>query len=72
MRDGHYHTGDVATRDAEGYITYVGRADDVFKASRLPHQPLRAGKRADRTPGGGRSRGGAIPDPVRWPCPRPS
>jgi acetyl-CoA synthetase len=32
-RDGHYHTGDVAARDAEGYITYVGRADDVFKSS---------------------------------------
>jgi len=33
MRDGHYHTGDVAARDADGYITYVGRADDVFKSS---------------------------------------
>src|SRR5207302_4387542 len=33
MRDSLYHTGDVASRDAEGYITYVGRADDVFKAS---------------------------------------
>ena len=33
MRDGYYHTGDVGSRDAEGYITYVGRADDVFKAS---------------------------------------
>ncbi|MFY7914494.1 MAG: AMP-binding protein, partial [Rubrivivax sp.] len=33
MRDGYYHTGDVGQRDAEGYITYVGRADDVFKAS---------------------------------------
>ncbi len=33
MRDGHYHTGDVAVRDADGYITYVGRADDVFKSS---------------------------------------
>ncbi|NNE95084.1 MAG: AMP-binding protein [Acidimicrobiales bacterium] len=32
-RDGHYHTGDVGHRDADGYITYVGRADDVFKAS---------------------------------------
>jgi acetyl-CoA synthetase len=32
-RDGHYHTGDVAARDAQGYLTYVGRADDVFKAS---------------------------------------
>jgi acetyl-CoA synthetase len=33
MRGGFYRTGDVAQRDAEGYITYVGRADDVFKAS---------------------------------------
>jgi acetyl-CoA synthetase len=33
MRGGHYHTGDVARRDEAGYITYVGRADDVFKAS---------------------------------------
>ncbi len=33
MVDGHYHTGDVAARDDDGYITYVGRADDVFKAS---------------------------------------
>ena len=30
---GRYHTGDIAHRDEEGYITYVGRSDDVFKAS---------------------------------------
>ena len=33
MRGGYYHTGDVASRDGDGYVTYVGRADDVFKAS---------------------------------------
>jgi acetyl-CoA synthetase len=33
MRGGYYHTGDVATKDDDGYITYVGRTDDVFKAS---------------------------------------
>jgi len=32
-KDGVYHTGDVASRDSDGYITYVGRADDVFKAA---------------------------------------
>lgn len=29
----HYRTSDVARRDADGYYWYVGRADDVFKAS---------------------------------------
>lgn len=29
----HYRTGDVASRDADGYFWYVGRADDVFKSS---------------------------------------
>ncbi len=33
MRDGYYHTGDIAHRDDEGYIHYVGRSDDVFKVS---------------------------------------
>ena len=33
MAGGFYHTGDVAVRDDDGYITYVGRTDDVFKAS---------------------------------------
>jgi acetyl-CoA synthetase len=33
MAGGYYHTGDIGSRDADGYITYVGRTDDVFKAS---------------------------------------
>jgi acetyl-CoA synthetase len=33
MRNNAYRTGDVARRDPDGTITYVGRADDVFKAS---------------------------------------
>ncbi|MCP2251595.1 acetyl-CoA synthetase [Prauserella aidingensis] len=31
--NGYYHTGDVGSIDEDGYITYVGRTDDVFKAS---------------------------------------
>ncbi|MFE4541842.1 AMP-binding protein [Arthrobacter sp. NPDC056727] len=33
FRGGYYHTGDMASRDEHGVITYVGRDDDVFKSS---------------------------------------
>jgi acetyl-CoA synthetase len=37
---GYHHTGDIASRDADGYLTYVGRADDVFKASDYKISPF--------------------------------
>jgi acetyl-CoA synthetase len=40
MGDGYYHTGDVASIDHDGYITYVGRTDDVFKASDYKISPF--------------------------------
>ncbi|WP_151480132.1 AMP-binding protein [Streptomyces albicerus] len=40
MADGYYRTGDIGSRDADGYITYVGRADDVFKASDYKISPF--------------------------------
>ncbi|OUS95780.1 AMP-binding protein [Rhodococcus sp. NCIMB 12038] len=40
MAGGYYHTGDVAQRDADGYITYVGRTDDVFKSSDYKVSPF--------------------------------
>jgi acetyl-CoA synthetase len=33
MSSGFYRTGDEARRDADGYIHFVGRGDDVFKSS---------------------------------------
>lgn len=30
--DGHYHTGDIAHRDVDGYLHYLGRTDDMFKS----------------------------------------
>ena len=32
-RDGFYHTGDIAWMDEDGFLWYVGRADDVIKSS---------------------------------------
>jgi len=40
MAGGYYHTGDVASRDADGYIFYIGRTDDVFKASDYKISPF--------------------------------
>jgi acetyl-CoA synthetase len=40
MAGGYYRTGDIGSRDAEGYITYVGRSDDVFKASDYKISPF--------------------------------
>ncbi|MEU1903308.1 AMP-binding protein [Streptomyces hygroscopicus] len=37
---GYYRTGDIGSRDADGYITYIGRADDVFKASDYKISPF--------------------------------
>lgn len=33
MAGGVYRTGDIAYRDADGYLWYLGRADDLFKSA---------------------------------------
>lgn len=40
MRDGYFHTGDVASRDADGFITFIGRTDDIFKSSDYKVSPF--------------------------------
>jgi acetyl-CoA synthetase len=37
---GYYRTSDLAVRDAEGYYSSVGRADDVFKSSEYRISPF--------------------------------
>ncbi|MFF9525947.1 AMP-binding protein [Streptomyces achromogenes] len=40
MAGGYYRTGDIATQDEEGYLTYIGRSDDVFKSSDYKVSPF--------------------------------
>ncbi len=40
MGGGYYRTGDIGRRDADGWITYVGRSDDVFKSSDYKISPF--------------------------------
>lgn len=40
LHDGFFHTSDVAVRDADGFLTFVGRTDDVFKASDFKVSPF--------------------------------
>jgi acetyl-CoA synthetase len=37
---GYFHTGDLAVRGAGGHLTYIGRTDDVFKASDYKISPF--------------------------------
>lgn len=70
MRDGHYRTGDVASVDDEGYITYVGRADDVFKASDYRISPFELESVLIEHPAVAEAAVVPSPDPVRLAVPK--
>jgi acetyl-CoA synthetase len=70
MADGLYHTGDVATRDADGYITYVGRTDDVFKASDYKISPFELESVLIEHPAVIEAAVVPAPDPVRQAVPK--
>jgi acetyl-CoA synthetase len=70
MAGGHYHTGDVGSRDADGYITYVGRADDVFKASDYRISPFELESVLIEHPAVAEAAVVPSPDPVRLAVPK--
>ena len=70
MRDGYYHTGDVATRDADGYITFVGRTDDVFKASDYKISPFELESVLIEHPAVAEAAVVPAPDPIRLAVPK--
>jgi acetyl-CoA synthetase len=70
MRGGYYHTGDVASRDEDGYITYVGRSDDVFKASDYRISPFELESVLIEHPAVAEAAVVPSPDPVRLAVPK--
>ncbi|MEP6688754.1 MAG: AMP-binding protein [Gemmatimonadales bacterium] len=70
VRAGFYHTGDVARRDADGYITYVGRADDVFKSSDYRISPFELESALIEHPDVMEAAVVPSPDPVRLSVPK--
>ncbi|PYR80440.1 MAG: AMP-dependent synthetase [Acidobacteria bacterium] len=70
MRGGYYHTGDIATRDGEGYLTFVGRADDVFKASDYRVSPFELESALIEHPAVAEAAVVPSPDPVRHNVPK--
>ena len=66
----YYPTGDIATRGAEGYITYVGRADDVFKSNDYRLSPFELESALIEHPAIAEAAVVPAPDPIRATTPK--
>ena len=67
---GYYRTGDVASRDEDGYFTFIGRADDVFKASDYRISPFELESVLIEHPAVVEAAIVPSPDPVRLAVPK--
>jgi acetyl-CoA synthetase len=65
-----YRTGDVAMCDDDGYFTYVGRADDVFKASDYRISPFELESVLIEHPAVAEAAIVPSPDPLRLAVPK--
>ncbi|MDX1654780.1 MAG: AMP-binding protein, partial [Candidatus Competibacteraceae bacterium] len=70
MDGSYYRAGDVAARDEEGYITYVGRADDVFKSSDYRISPFELESVLIEHPAVAEAAVVPSPDPLRLAVPK--
>jgi acetyl-CoA synthetase len=65
FQHGWYNTGDKAVKDAEGYFTFVGRGDDIIKASGYRIGPFEVESVIQEHPAVAENAVVASPDPVR-------
>jgi acetyl-CoA synthetase len=68
--DAVYRTGDVAAIDDDGYLTYVGRADDVFKSSDYRISPFELESVLIEHPAVAEAAVVPSPDPMRLAVPK--
>jgi len=66
----YYRTSDVARRDADGYFWYVGRADDVFKASDYRISPFELESALLEHPAVAEAAVVPSPDPIKLAVPK--
>jgi acetyl-CoA synthetase len=65
-----YRTGDIARRDPDGYLFYIGRADDVFKASDYRISPFELESLLVEHPAVAEAAVVPSPDPIRTAVPK--
>ena len=65
-----YRSGDVAAVDDEGYLTYIGRADDVFKSSDYRISPFELESVLIEHPAVAEAAVVPSPDPMRYAVPK--
>jgi len=70
VRDDRYHTGDLAVCDGDGYITFVGRSDDVFKSSDYRVSPFELESVLVEHPAVAEAAVVPSPDPMRHTVPK--
>src|SRR4029077_455341 len=70
LDDKLYRTGDVAAVDEDGYLTYVGRSDDVFKASDYRISPFELESALIEHPAVAEAAVVPSPDPLRLAVPK--
>ncbi|QMU78697.1 AMP-binding protein [Streptacidiphilus sp. PB12-B1b] len=70
MAGDRYHTGDVAFRDADGYYTFVGRGDEVFKSSDYRLSPFELESVLIEHPAVAEAAVVPSPDPLRLSVPK--
>lgn len=67
---GCYRTGDVAHRDSDGYFTYIGRGDDVFKSSDYRLSPFELESALIEHQAVAEAAVVPSPDDIRWNVPK--